>query len=60
MIQNNQPTADRVVQNIEIISKTFNLVPGVQESHRLYHQHNLLCGTNRKSHGQNSGSLKKL
>jgi len=49
-----QPMADRVAQNLEIISKNF------QFSTRRTRIHHLLLGTNRQSHGQNSGSLKKF
>ena len=46
-----KPIADRVAQNLEIISKNF------QFSTRIHH---LFLSTNRKSHGQNSGWLKKM
>jgi len=49
-----QPMADRVAQNLEIISKNF------QFSTRRTRIHHLWLGTNRQSHGQNSGSLKKF
>ena len=52
-----EPIADRVTQHLEIILKTFNFVPGNQDSSGIHH---LLLGTNRKSHGHNSGSLEKF
>ena len=42
---------------LRFFPKTFDLVPGDQDSHVIDH---LLLGTNPKSHGQNSGSLKKF
>ena len=55
------PNCDRVTRILRFLSKIFNLVPGVdqayQDSHGIYQ---LLLGTNRKSRGQNSGSLKKF
>ena len=52
-----QPIADRVAQNLEIISKNFQFSTRHQDSHGIYH---LLRGTNRKSHGRNSGLLKRF
>jgi len=49
-----QPIADKVAQHLEIISKNFRLSTRRLDSHGI---DNLLLGTNRKSHGQNSGSL---
>ena len=64
-----QPIADRVAQNLEILSKNFQfstrrtrILMGFMthtsgDSHGMYR---LLLGTHRKSHGQNSGSLEKF
>ena len=49
-----QPVADRVAQHLQIISKNFQFSTGRT---RIYH---FLLDTNRESHGQNSGSLKKF
>ena len=56
MVRGRSDTAihDMVAQNLEIISQNFQFIT------RRTRIHHLLHGTNRKSHGQNSGSFKKL
>ena len=63
-----QPIADRMPQNLEMISKNFDLVPGVpgfslcvwnHTHHFVYDGYHVYPCTHRKSHGQNSGTLKK-
>jgi len=59
-----QPIADRVAQNLEIISK--NCQFGTRRTRILMGfiigtiHYVLILGTNRKSHGQNSVSLKRV
>ena len=52
-----QPIADRVAQNLEIISKNFQF--GTRRTRILMGFIIYLIGTNRKSHRRNSGSLQK-
>jgi len=53
-----QPIADRVAQNLEIISEKRSIVyQAYQNSHGIDH---LLLGTNRKSHGLKYGFLEKF
>jgi len=49
-----QPIADRVAQNLEIISENFPFqYQAYEDSHGIYHEHHSLAGNNHKSHGQN-------
>jgi len=50
-----QSIADMVALNLELISKNFQF--STKRTNDFYH---LLLGTNPKSHGQNSGSLKRF
>jgi len=52
------PIADRVAKNLEIISKNFQLSAGRTRIFMGFIiSPTLLPGTNRKTHGQKSGSL---
>jgi len=58
-----QPIADRVARHLEIISKNSQFSTRrtrILMGFIVYRIHRLLLGTNRKSHGQNSGSLEKF
>ena len=53
-----QRIADRVAQHLEIYFYKLSIVyQAYQDSHRIDH---LLLYTTRKSHGQNSGSMRKF